>query len=339
MIEKRVKGGWMICLCLLFCFIFAASVSASNIGFVSSNIWLSDQSVLANETIKIYSVIVNDDERAFIGEIEFYDNQVIIDSPIPFELEGGESSQVLSRSWVAVKGNHQFKAVIKNAFFVNVQGEKEIVDSEIFSQSTSVIFVDVDSDDDGMPDEQERENGTDPNNPDSDNDGDSDGTDPDPLDDTVFSGNDTDGDGVSDAVDSDIDNDGLYNWEEEQLGTDPNDYDTDHDGVNDKKDAYPLDGTRTGEPFDSEDSAQDLREGSDNVVTGSTVAEVNDLNVIIEDLDGEKDPQRILGQKIYNDNGRTLTLGEIIVLCLAGLWIGILVITVGRRTLDKVRNK
>ncbi|MBI4837631.1 MAG: fibronectin type III domain-containing protein [Nitrospirae bacterium] len=48
--------------------------------------------------------------------------------------------------------------------------------------------------------------------------------------------------------DSDQDNDGLTNYEEGVFGTDPNNYDTDGDGVDDLNDIFPLD------PFETKDS-------------------------------------------------------------------------------------
>jgi hypothetical protein len=46
-----------------------------------------------------------------------------------------------------------------------------------------------------------------------------------------------------DGVDTDCD--GLTDSEERQLGTDPNDYDTDGDGTNDYEDDYPLNGRKS----------------------------------------------------------------------------------------------
>lgn len=57
----------------------------------------------------------------------------------------------------------------------------------------------------------------------------------------VFVDYDTDGDGIGNSTDTDDDNDGLLDTDETKIGTDPLKADTDGDGVNDGKDAFPLD--------------------------------------------------------------------------------------------------
>lgn len=59
---------------------------------------------------------------------------------------------------------------------------------------------------------------------------------------------DRDGDGIPDRLDDDMDNDGLTNAEEARLGTDPLRMDTDGDGADDKRDAFPLDPNRSALP-------------------------------------------------------------------------------------------
>jgi len=54
---------------------------------------------------------------------------------------------------------------------------------------------------------------------------------------------DLDGDGCHDSEDADLDGDGLTNAEENTVGTDERDYDTDNDFVHDGDDAFPLDQT------------------------------------------------------------------------------------------------
>ncbi len=59
---------------------------------------------------------------------------------------------------------------------------------------------------------------------------------------------DTDSDGIPDRLDTDRDNDGLTDEEEARMRTDPLRIDTDQDGMDDKRDAFPLDPNRTKLP-------------------------------------------------------------------------------------------
>ncbi|MGC6402126.1 MAG: gliding motility-associated C-terminal domain-containing protein [Flavobacteriaceae bacterium] len=70
-----------------------------------------------------------------------------------------------------------------------------------------------------------------PFDPDTDGDGYNDGIDGAPIDDKSIK--DTDGDGTGDQSDNDIDGDGLTNRQEDQLGLDPANWDSDGDGYSD----------------------------------------------------------------------------------------------------------
>lgn len=249
---------------------------AANVGFVSNNIWLSSMHPLAGQTVKISSVVVNDADRPIAGELAFLDNNVAFSGAIPFNLEANGTSKVIAVNWQAVAGNHQFKAQISQARFINPDGSGEPISSSLLSQETAVIFVDVDSDNDGVPDQDEEDQGTDPNNSDTDGDGDNDGVDPAPTNPQVTTGPDTDGDGTSDKADSDIDNDGLYNWAEEKFGTDPKKYDTDGDGYSDKEDAYPLDPKKWQKPTESIN--KEITATTTAVEPEDTLADVGNLN-------------------------------------------------------------
>uniref|UniRef100_UPI000AD42FB4 gliding motility-associated C-terminal domain-containing protein n=1 Tax=Lacinutrix himadriensis TaxID=641549 RepID=UPI000AD42FB4 len=116
----------------------------------------------------------------------------------------------------------------------------------------AALLVNEDCDGDGLTNGEEVATGTDPQNPDTDGDGLTDGEEVLGLDDpsTDLDPNDY-GDGISDPNDpcdpiatgptGDCDNDGLTNEEEETAGTDPQNPDTDGDGVLDGTEV--LDGT------------------------------------------------------------------------------------------------
>ena len=318
--------------CLL---LLGAQASASPIGFVNSNIWISKTKPVAGDNTTLFAVLVNGSDDTLQGKVQFLDvsnNQAV--GPLQsFTLSGGGTSNVIQTAWKAVAGNHQFKAKITEAMSVKQSGQKTAVANEILSESTGIITVVVDSDNDGLPDPDEINHGTNPNNPDTDGDGvkdgkevgqgsnplskdtdkdgDPDGTDPNPTNPNIFTPPDTDKDGKPDSIDSDIDNDGLYNWDETggagkkvdvnwggdqpPKPTDPYKYDTDGDGVGDKQDYYPLDPKRSKKPVEPAVAVVD--NSADNIVaTGSE---------IIATTSGQ-----VLGEKIYNESAAAVVPEE-----------------------------
>ena len=113
-----------------------------------------------------------------------------------------------------------------------------------------------DSDKDGLSDAVEASLGTNPNNPDSDGDGLNDGEEVTGVDSpstkivaSMKSDPKNPCDPIKTGGDCDADGDGLTNAQEAKLGTDPNNPDSDGDGVNDKMDECPtVKGTEKGCP-------------------------------------------------------------------------------------------
>ncbi len=112
-----------------------------------------------------------------------------------------------------------------------------------------------DLDNDGLINSVEARIGTDPRNKDTDGDGISDGDETD----DIKNPRDTDGDGLINALDAnkndgplaDPDGDSLSNADEARIGTDPNNPDTDGDGINDGVEValdrmHPLDADNNG---------------------------------------------------------------------------------------------
>lgn len=122
--------------------------------------------------------------------------------------------------------------------------------------SPAINNVACDTDSDGLTNTEETTLGTDPSNPDTDGDGVNDGTEntsgSNPLDPCDPNPNAT-------ACSLDSDSDGLTNSEESSLGTDPNNPDTDGDGINDGLEVD--NGTNPIDPCDPNNDSLDCQEG------------------------------------------------------------------------------
>lgn len=277
-----------------------ANVSALNIDFINKNIWLSkDVNLMEGDSVLIYSMILNNENKHVGGQMMFLDieNNQQVGGLVDFDLPGKGTNQVLSTKWMARAGNHQFRAKIINVYeFIGDQ--KKIAEVQSLSGVTDKVFVDGDNDKDGLLNSEEARLGSDPNKADTDGDsisdkqdpdplkkdadgdGDPDNTDPAPNDPNIKTKPDTDKDGTPDDKDTDIDNDGVYNWDEEVQKTNPYKYDSDGDGVGDKQDAFPLDPKKT-EP----DPAPIPEVQPEKVVAKITVSEVQ--NKVSEEQQSE----------------------------------------------------
>ncbi|MEI7451626.1 MAG: thrombospondin type 3 repeat-containing protein [Candidatus Falkowbacteria bacterium] len=231
---------------IIISFLVILPAHAAVIGFTSNSLWFTaPKDILSGETVKIYANIVNGDDGAFEGDLQFYANNEAVGNSIHFSV-APEDSHLISTAWAAKSGDISFSAEISNgAIYKDGVKQADVVINSVLSNNQEKLFVDVDSDGDGIGDRAEIAAGTDPHKADSDGDGYNDNIDPAPLNSHIFPGPDTDGDGISDKVDTDIDNDGVYNWDEQKNGTDPKKADTDGDGVNDKLDAFPLNPKKT----------------------------------------------------------------------------------------------
>ncbi|WP_282133667.1 Ig-like domain-containing protein [Cellulophaga baltica] len=176
---------------------------------------------------------------------------------------------------------------------------------------------DSDCDNDGLTTDQEVAAGTDPDNPDSDNDGLSDGeeialgTDPNNA--------DSDGDGILDGQEvvdntnplddcdhnggralpeSDCDADGLTTAQEDAIGSDPNNADTDGDTIPDGQEI--TDGTDPLDPCDAIGGVPTLAAGCNEEVVSSGIAVANEI--LTPDNDGVNDFFRIENIESFPNN-------------------------------------
>jgi hypothetical protein len=250
----------VILIMLLWVGLFPSLVLATT-GFADGNFWLSKTTLIEGDVVGMYALLVNSSDEILSGEVQFSNVTAgtLIGEPVPFLLQGGGTSSIVSVPWTSSIGMYQFSAQIVNASFKDEFGLITSSKTNLSSTISISVFVDVDTDGDRVGDQKEIEQGTDPTNPDTDgdgldddkdaaptdpdadDDGDLDGTDPDPSDPSVFTPPDTDHDGIVDEEDSDKDNDGLFDFEEVQIGTDPLVFDTDGDGISDSLDVAPTD--------------------------------------------------------------------------------------------------
>ena len=158
-----------------------------------------------------------------------------------------------------------------------------------------------DSDRDGLSDATEAQIGTDPNNPDTDGDGLNDGeevTGQDNASTTVVASMTSDPKNACDPIktggDCDADGDGLTNAQEAKLGTNPNNVDSDGDGVNDKMDECPMiPGTEKGCPEIDNSGVDTDKDGLSDAMEAKIGTNPKNPD---SDGDGLNDGEEVLGK-------------------------------------------
>ncbi len=101
-----------------------AEISTST-GFLSNQIWYSQDSIIEGKTIKIYTAVWNGDSNSLYAKIEFYDKNVILGTKnviIP-------SKQLLEVSvpWQVTSGDHIISAKIISSSLNTTSGKKEVI--------------------------------------------------------------------------------------------------------------------------------------------------------------------------------------------------------------------
>src|SRR3989338_6753006 len=97
----------------------------SNTGFVSGNIWYSQDPFEEGDKIKIYTFIFNPDNRELFGTVIFFDKTILLgkkDFTIP-----AKTANDISIDWTVTVGDHTIFAKIENAKFLVSKGKYEEV--------------------------------------------------------------------------------------------------------------------------------------------------------------------------------------------------------------------
>lgn len=119
----------MTILLVMSIFIFAPHfVAANSVGFVpSTGLWFSRNEFLPKETIRIYTVVINNDYYSLDGTVAFYDNGTEIDR-VDVKGLAKESVKQIRVFWEPTEGEHAVSAQFIKAVATDEKGNKQTLD-------------------------------------------------------------------------------------------------------------------------------------------------------------------------------------------------------------------
>ena len=121
MMSKKI----LIILFLILCTIpiKTYSQSFSKAGFIPGNIWYSPDPFEEKDIIKIHTIVFNPEDKQFLGDVIFFDNDVFLDKK-SFSVQAKEIKEV-EISWTVTAGKHKIFAKIENAKLLLPNGKFE----------------------------------------------------------------------------------------------------------------------------------------------------------------------------------------------------------------------
>jgi hypothetical protein len=196
-------------------FPLAAHAANVDLGIDRTDISFSEEILVAGDQVRIYAAVHNVGNVDVAGYVSFYQGSVPIgDSQVISVRANGVAEEVFV-DFVVPSGTFNIRAEIRGTDPEDENAENDVAITGLF---TPVL----DDDRDGVPNEED-------NCPDTSN----------------ADQKDSDNDGEGNACDEDDDNDGVTDDVEKEIGSNPENADTDGDGISDAKDARP---TQAGEP-------------------------------------------------------------------------------------------
>lgn len=121
MILKKV--GIVLFLALFIFPIYKIFAQSPNTGFVSGNIWYSEDPFKEGDKVKIYTFIFNPDTRELSGTVIFFDEAVLLGKK-DFTIPPKKASDI-SIDWTVTAGDHTIFGKIENAKFLISKGKYE----------------------------------------------------------------------------------------------------------------------------------------------------------------------------------------------------------------------
>lgn len=103
----------------------ANAQTTSNAGFISVNIRYSKDPFIEGDKIKIYSLVINPDQREISGIVVFFDQTILLGTK-SFTVPANGVKDVFI-NWTVTAGNHAIFAKIENAKFLISKGNYEAV--------------------------------------------------------------------------------------------------------------------------------------------------------------------------------------------------------------------
>lgn len=102
-------------------FFYAQAEISTPTGIIPGAIWFSQEKLIADETVKIYTAIWNGEKEELKAKIEFYDKNIVLGSREIIIAE--DQLKEVSISWKVTSGDHIINAKIISSIF----GEESII--------------------------------------------------------------------------------------------------------------------------------------------------------------------------------------------------------------------